>query len=72
MWPPIEMYETAKLNARLKMTMKSAEPPKTLMWLRSRTSPAPRIPKTAPDAPMVAAVGERMSAPAEPARSEMK
>ena len=52
--------------------MISAEPPKTLMLWRSRTRPAPRMPKTAPEAPIVGLSGVMTSAPAEPARIEMK
>src|SRR3954468_18238431 len=50
MWPPIEMFESAKLKMRLITIRPIALPPRTYDRCRSNTSAAPRIPKIAPGA----------------------
>jgi hypothetical protein len=72
MWPPIEIPASTKLRARLITISPIALPPSTYEPWRSRTRAAPRIPKIAPEAPTVTDVGERTSAPAEPARPETR
>ena len=56
-WPPIETLEMRNEKTTFSTTTPSALPPKTQICWRSSTSPAPRMPNTAPEAPTVKRVG---------------
>src|SRR3954451_23734881 len=73
MWPPIEIPGTANEKTRL-MPIHSGSPLciGSMPRLRRITTPAPRSPKIAPEAPTVTAFGETISAPNEPARSDTR
>ena len=70
MWPPTEIPLTVNEKARLITISVNAWPAICPVCWYSMISNAPRIPKTAPDAPTVIPVGVAISAPAEPARPD--